>query len=56
MQKLKMSTKDKSIHGVCGGIAGSLGVSSLIVRIFFICTAPVSFIVYIILANTLEDR
>lgn len=36
MRKLHLSSKDKMIGGVCGGIAETLGVSSTIIRILFL--------------------
>lgn len=33
--KLRKSTSDKSISGVCGGIAEYFGISSLAVRLIF---------------------
>ncbi|MDQ6422559.1 PspC domain-containing protein [Paenibacillus sp. LHD-117] len=47
--------RDKSIQGVCGGIAEFLGISSFGIRLIFILTIPVSFIIYIILANSLDE-
>ncbi|WP_017382168.1 PspC domain-containing protein [Paenisporosarcina sp. TG-14] len=55
MQKLKKSSKDRSIGGVCGGVAEFFGISSTIVRLIFFFTNPISSIVYILLAVTLED-
>ncbi|MFC7321668.1 PspC domain-containing protein [Halobacillus campisalis] len=55
MKRLKKSSKDKSLHGVCGGIAEALSIHSLLVRLVFSLTMPASLIVYIILANTLES-
>ncbi|MEG9297801.1 PspC domain-containing protein [Mangrovibacillus sp. Mu-81] len=53
-KKLRKSTADKSISGVCGGIAEYFGVSSFMVRILFIIL-PANILIYIILANTLPD-
>ncbi|WP_082406824.1 PspC domain-containing protein [Bacillus sp. JCM 19041] len=53
--KLIKSSKEKSIHGVCGGIAEYVGISPLGVRLIFVLTLPVSFIIYIILVNSLQD-
>ncbi|MFF0829584.1 PspC domain-containing protein [Brevibacillus sp. NPDC003359] len=54
-RQLKRSSTDKSILGVCGGIADFFGISSLIVRLIFIVLIPVLNIVYIILGNILEE-
>ncbi|MFG0213388.1 PspC domain-containing protein [Brevibacillus porteri] len=54
-RQLKRSSTDKSILGVCGGIADFFGISSLIVRLIFIVLIPVLSIVYIILGNILEE-
>ncbi|WP_062107471.1 PspC domain-containing protein [Bacillus niameyensis] len=51
---LKKSSKDKSLYGVCGGIAEYFGISSFLVRLFFIFL-PANLLIYIILANTLSD-
>ncbi|NMH68160.1 PspC domain-containing protein [Bacillus sp. RO3] len=53
-KKLRKSTTDKSISGVCGGIAEYFDVSSFMVRLLFIFL-PVNVLIYIILANTLPD-
>ncbi|MDY0393959.1 PspC domain-containing protein [Virgibacillus halophilus] len=50
--KLRKSTTDKAISGVCGGIAEYFGISSLGVRILFIIL-PANLLIYIILANTI---
>ncbi|WP_333562469.1 PspC domain-containing protein, partial [Caldibacillus thermoamylovorans] len=55
-KKLRRSSTDKSIHGVCGGIAEYIGISSLLVRLIFVLTSPISIFVYIILANTLDEN
>lgn len=55
MQKLKKSSKDRLLRGVCGGIAEFFGISSTIVRLIFFFTSPTSFIVYLFLAVTLEN-
>ena len=54
-RKLLRSAKNRSILGVCGGIADFLGISALGVRLIFILTLPLSLIIYIILANSIED-
>ncbi|WP_226035256.1 PspC domain-containing protein [Aquibacillus saliphilus] len=53
-QKLRKSSIDRSISGVCGGIAEYFGISSFMVRLLFIFL-PVNLLIYIILANTLPD-
>ncbi|MBU9712495.1 PspC domain-containing protein [Evansella tamaricis] len=53
--QLKKSSKEKSLYGVCGGIAEFFGISSLSIRLIFLVTMPVSIIVYIILVNSLPD-
>ncbi|MFC5463550.1 PspC domain-containing protein [Lederbergia graminis] len=53
-KRLRRSATDRSLTGVCGGIAEYLGVSSFGVRLLFIIV-PVSFLFYIILANTIPD-
>ena len=55
MRKLKKSSTQKSIFGVCGGLAEFFGISALGVRLIFLVTLPVSFIIYVILVNSLED-
>lgn len=55
MKKLTKSTKDRSLHGVCGGIAEYFGISSLGVRLIFIFL-PFNLLIYIILANTLPEN
>ncbi|GEK91782.1 PspC domain-containing protein [Alkalibacterium kapii] len=52
--KLRKSSKDKALHGVCGGIAEFFGISSFGVRLIFIFL-PANVIVYIILANTMAE-
>ena len=47
--KLKKSSKDKIISGVCGGIAEYFGISSLAIRIIFFIL-PASILVYVVLA------
>ncbi|MFC4403894.1 PspC domain-containing protein [Gracilibacillus xinjiangensis] len=51
---LRKSATDRSLHGVCGGIAEFLGVSSFFVRVIFLFI-PACLLIYIILANTLPD-
>ncbi|WP_332633994.1 PspC domain-containing protein [Halalkalibacter flavus] len=54
-RKLRKSSIDKSISGVCGGIAEFLGISSFFIRLIFILFLPANLLIYIILANTLPD-
>ncbi|AWX59014.1 MULTISPECIES: PspC domain-containing protein [Brevibacillus] len=54
-RQLKRSSTDKSILGVCGGIADFFGISSLIVRLIFTVLIPVLGVVYIVLGNVLEE-
>ena len=53
-KKLRKSVTDKSISGVCGGIAEYFGISSFMARLLFIFL-PANLLIYIILANTLPD-
>ena len=53
-KKLRKSVTDKSISGVCGGIAEYFGISSFMVRLLFIFL-PANLLIYIILANMLPD-
>ncbi|MEK5440963.1 PspC domain-containing protein [Fredinandcohnia sp. FSL W7-1320] len=53
--KLRKSAKDRSITGVCGGIAEFFGISSFAVRLIFILLPPANILIYIILANTMSD-
>lgn len=52
--KLRKSSSDKAISGVCGGIAEYFGISSLGVRILFIIL-PANLLIYIILANIIPE-
>ncbi len=54
-RNLRRSYTDKSLQGVCGGIAEFFGISSLAVRLIFVLTMPTSLLMYLILANTLDD-
>ncbi|WOV82985.1 PspC domain-containing protein [Sporosarcina jeotgali] len=47
--KLRKSSNDKVLSGVCGGIAEYVGISSMGVRILFLLL-PVSVLVYFFLA------
>ncbi|MBY0099414.1 PspC domain-containing protein [Mesobacillus maritimus] len=53
--KLKKSSKDKSISGVCGGIAEYFNISSLAVRLIFILLPGANILIYLILTNTMDD-
>ena len=52
--KYKKSSSDKSLAGVCGGIAEYFGISSFAVRLIFILL-PANIIIYLILVNTMSD-
>ncbi|WP_335871849.1 PspC domain-containing protein [Bacillus sp. 2205SS5-2] len=52
--KLRKSRTDKSISGVCGGIAEYFGISSLSVRLIFLFL-PANLLIYLILVNTMQD-
>ncbi len=52
--KLRKSSSDKIISGVCGGIAEYFGIPSLGVRFIFLIL-PASILIYIILAYTMSD-
>ncbi|WP_308417919.1 PspC domain-containing protein [Halalkalibacter okhensis] len=54
-RKLRKSSIDKSISGVCGGIAEFFGISSFFIRLIFVLFLPVNLLIYIILVNTLPD-
>ncbi|TCI25354.1 PspC domain-containing protein [Exiguobacterium sp. SH3S2] len=51
---LRKSATDRSLAGVCGGIAEYFGMSSLGVRLLFLIM-PGNILVYIILANSMQD-
>ncbi|WP_083270626.1 PspC domain-containing protein [Bacillus marinisedimentorum] len=53
--QLKKSSRDRSVNGVCGGISEFFGIPSFGVRLIFILTLPGSLIIYIVLANSLDD-
>ncbi|MDV2686788.1 PspC domain-containing protein [Alkalihalophilus lindianensis] len=52
--KLRKSSTDKSITGVCGGIAEYFGISSFAVRLIFIFL-PANILIYLILTNAMSD-
>jgi len=53
--KLRKSSTDKSIAGVCGGIAEYFGISSLAVRLIFILLPGANILIYLILVNSMAD-
>ncbi|WP_102261203.1 PspC domain-containing protein [Mesobacillus jeotgali] len=55
MTNLKKSSTDKSIAGVCGGIAEYYGISSLAVRLIFLLLPGANILIYLILVNTMSD-
>ncbi|WP_228552400.1 PspC domain-containing protein [Gracilibacillus salitolerans] len=52
---MRKSATDRSLHGVCGGIAEHFGISPFLVRLPFILCIPTGLIIYIILDNLLLD-
>jgi phage shock protein C len=54
-KKLRKSSTDKSIAGVCGGIAEYFGISSFGVRLIFILLPVANILIYLILVNTMAD-
>ncbi|MGM0842771.1 MAG: PspC domain-containing protein [Bacillota bacterium] len=52
--KLTKSRTDRSISGVCGGIADYFGISSLGVRLIFLLL-PANILIYLILVNIMHD-
>lgn len=53
-RKLRKSSTDKALTGVCGGIADYFGISSLGVRLIFI-VLPANVLIYLILAVSLPE-
>ncbi|MBN6205744.1 PspC domain-containing protein [Ralstonia pickettii] len=53
-QKLRRSSEDRSLAGVCGGITEFFDISSFGVRLIFIFL-PGNLLIYIILANIIPD-
>lgn len=51
---LRKSATDRSLFGVCGGIAEYFGLSSVGVRLLFVIL-PANLLIYIILANSMKD-
>jgi len=54
-RKMTKSANNKAIFGVCGGIGEYFGISPLGIRLIILVTLPLSFIIYIILVNSLQD-
>ncbi len=59
-KKLRRSTSDKKIAGVCGGLAEYFGLDASLVRIAYIilsvCTAFAGVLVYLILMLVLPEK
>ncbi|MCD8506005.1 MAG: PspC domain-containing protein [Alkalibacterium thalassium] len=53
--KLRKSSDDRVISGVCGGIAEFFGISSLAVRLIFLIL-PSNLLLYIILAMIMPEE
>ncbi|MBP3951615.1 PspC domain-containing protein [Halalkalibacter suaedae] len=53
-KKLTKSATNRSIVGVCGGIAEYFGMSPMAVRLIMIFF-PANLLIYIILANTMSE-
>lgn len=53
-KKLTKSATDRSLSGVCGGIAEYFGLSSLGVRLLFLFL-PGNLLIYIVLANSMAE-
>ncbi|MCE4049215.1 MULTISPECIES: PspC domain-containing protein [Bacillaceae] len=51
---IRKSATDKSISGVCGGLAEHFGISSFSVRLVFIFL-PGNVLIYLILVNIMGD-
>lgn len=51
---LRKSATDRSLSGVCGGIAEYFGISPIGVRLIFLIL-PGSFLLYMILTNSMKD-
>ncbi|OEH84145.1 PspC domain-containing protein [Desulfuribacillus stibiiarsenatis] len=56
MIKLKRSSTDKSFYGVCGGIANYFNIPSLLVRLVFLFTTPLSVWVYLLFVAYVEEK
>lgn len=56
-RQLRKSSTNRSLYGVCGGIAAYYNVSPFLVRLLFVFTPiPISVLVYTVLANTLPEN
>lgn len=55
MNRLTKSSKDKSLFGVCAGIAEHYGISPFAIRLLFIFI-PISVSIYLILAVFLPEK
>ncbi|MCC5889963.1 MAG: PspC domain-containing protein [Alkalibacterium sp.] len=53
--KLRKSSTDRVISGVCGGLAEFFGISSLAVRILFVIL-PSNLLLYIVLALIMPEE
>lgn len=53
--KLRKSSADKSIAGVCGGLAQYFGISSMAARLIFILLPGANILIYLILVNMMAD-
>lgn len=53
-KQLRKSTTNRSLFGVCGGIAEYFDLSPLGVRLLFLIM-PGNIVVYMILANSMKD-
>lgn len=53
--KLRKSSHDRVISGVCGGLAEFFGISSLAVRILFVIL-PSNLLLYIVLALIMPEE
>lgn len=48
-KKFALSSTDKKIAGVCGGLAEYFNIDSLIIRVIFVVGASLGFCAYILL-------
>ncbi|WP_031549118.1 PspC domain-containing protein [Salinicoccus luteus] len=55
MRKIKTASEDRAIYGVSGGIARETGIPTILIRLIFIFTMPVSIFVYFVLAYYVFD-
>lgn len=56
MKQFTKSSHDKALFGVCGGIAEYIGISSFVVRFFFVFIIPASFWVYLFLHLVMKEK